>query len=97
METVRATPVAPGIHAHSIIPTLQDGPVEDRDDGVVEYKSAHIDGVESEVVIEHSGHSTQGNPLTVREVRRILLEELARPGRLSRQSAGIGGPDFAGP
>jgi hypothetical protein len=34
--------------------------------------------VESELVIEHSGHSTQGNPLTVREVRRILIEELAR-------------------
>jgi hypothetical protein len=43
----------------------------------VEYKSAHIDGVESELVIEHSGHSTQGNPLTVREVRRILLLHLA--------------------
>jgi pimeloyl-ACP methyl ester carboxylesterase len=84
---VRAIPVAPGIHAHSIIPTLQDGPLEGRDDGVVDYKSAHLDGVESEVVIEHSGHSTQGNPLTVREVRRILMQELARPAR-----AGAGGP-----
>jgi hypothetical protein len=61
--------VAPGIHAHSIIPTLQDGPLDTRNDGVVQYKSAHIDGVESEAVIEHSGHSTQSNPLTVREVR----------------------------
>jgi hypothetical protein len=78
IEALRKIPVAPGIHAHSIIPTLQDGPLETRDDGVVEYKSAHIDGVESELVIEHSGHSTQGNPLTVREVRRTLIEELAR-------------------
>ena len=78
IEALRKIPVAPGINAHSIIPTLQDGPLETRDDGVVEYKSAHIDGVESELVIEHSGHSTQGNPLTVREVRRILIEELAR-------------------
>ena len=78
IEAVRKIPVAPGIHAHSIIPTLQDGPLETRNDGVVEYKSAHIGGVESEFVVEHSGHSTQGNPLTVREVRRILLEELAR-------------------
>jgi hypothetical protein len=46
----------------------------------VEYKSAHIDGVDSEVVIEHSDHSTQSNPLTVREVRRILLEQLGRSG-----------------
>ena len=75
-EAVRQIPIAPGIHAHSIIPTLQDGPLNDRNDGVVEYKSAHIDGVESELVIEHQGHSTQSNPLAVREVRRILLEEL---------------------
>src|SRR5207302_1771378 len=77
IEALRKIPVAPGIHAYSIIPTLQDGPLETRDDGVVEYKSAHIDGVRSELVIEHSGHSTQGNPLTVREIRRILLLHLA--------------------
>jgi hypothetical protein len=76
IEALRAIPVAPGIHAHSIIPTLQDGPLDSRNDGVVEYKSAHIDGVDSEAVIEHSDHSTQSNPLTVREVRRILLEHL---------------------
>ena len=78
IEAVRKIPVAPGIHAYSIIPTLQDGPLEDRDDGVVKYKSAHIDGVKSELVIEHQGHSTQSNPLAVREVRRILLVELGR-------------------
>jgi pimeloyl-ACP methyl ester carboxylesterase len=74
IEAMRAIPVAPGIHAHSIIPTLQDGPLNVRDDGVVEYKSAHIEGVESELVIERQGHSTQANPLAVREVRRILIE-----------------------
>ncbi len=79
IEAVRKIPVAPGIHAHSIIPTLQDGPLMDRNDGVVQYKSAHIDGVESELVIEHQSHSTQSNPLAVREVRRILLEEIGRP------------------
>jgi pimeloyl-ACP methyl ester carboxylesterase len=78
IEAVRQIPVAPGIHAHSIIPTLQDGPLNDRNDGVVEYKSAHIDGVDSELVIEHQGHSTQSNPLAVREVHRILLEQLGR-------------------
>ena len=76
IEAVRQIPVASGIHAHSIIPTLQDGPLNGRNDGVVEYKSAHIDGVESELVIDHQGHSTQSNPLAVREVHRILLEQL---------------------
>jgi len=39
----------------------------------VAYKSAHIDGVESELVVRHSSHSTQSNPRTIDEVRRILL------------------------
>jgi len=71
-------PVEPPIHAHSIIPTLRDGPLQDRDDGVVDYSSAHLDGVESELVVEHSGHSTQANPITIGEVRRILFEQLHR-------------------
>ncbi len=75
---------------------MQDGPLEARDDGVVDYKSAHIDGVESEVVIEHSGHSTQGNPLTVREVRRILMQELARPARTGGETRPTDAPP-AGP
>jgi len=80
MEAIRAIPIAPCIHAHSIIPTLQDGPLDTRDDGVVKYKSAHLDGVGSELVIEHQDHSTQSNPLAVLEVRRILMEELGRRG-----------------
>jgi hypothetical protein len=46
--------------------------VEDGSDGVVEYKSAHVDGVESELVVR-SGHSTQSDPRSIEEVRRILL------------------------
>jgi hypothetical protein len=61
------------VHAHSIIPVTGTGPVEQGNDGVVEYKSAHIDGVESELVVR-SGHSTQATPETIEEVRRILYE-----------------------
>lgn len=87
IQALRRIPTAPGIHAHSIIPTLQDGPLEDRNDGVVEYKSAHIDGVESELVIEHQGHSTQSNALAVREVRRILLGQLGNPATVHRDDS----------
>ncbi len=66
-------PIAPGVHAHSIIPVSGNGPIENGNDGVVEYKSAHIDGVESELVVR-SGHSTQARPETIEEVRRILYE-----------------------
>jgi hypothetical protein len=44
---------------------------------VVSYQSAHIDGVESELVVR-SSHSTQGEPATIEEVRRILLLHSAR-------------------
>jgi len=44
-------------------------------DGVVEYRSAHLDQVESELVVR-SGHSCQGHPATIEEVRRIMIEHV---------------------
>ena len=67
--------IDPGITAHSIIAVLGDGPVTGKTDGVVAYESAHIDGVESEKIVR-SGHSTQGHPETIEEVRRILREHI---------------------
>jgi hypothetical protein len=77
VQTLATIPVDPQVVAHSIIAVKGDGPVEEGTDGVVEYKSAHIEGVESEVVV-NSGHSAQGNPHTVEEVRRILLLHAAK-------------------
>jgi hypothetical protein len=77
------TPLADGVKAHSIIAVRGDGPIETGDDGVVEYKSAHIEGVESEYIV-HSGHSTQGDPHTIEEVRRILLLHLAESCTMNR-------------
>ncbi len=77
LQTFAAIPISPNVAAHSIIPVLGDGPVETGDDGVVTYRSAHLDGVESELVIPNAGHSVQSNPSTVDEVRRILLLHLA--------------------
>jgi len=72
MDELARIPVAPEIAAHSIIAVEGDGSIEKRDDGVVKYTSAHIDGVASEKVVA-SPHSTQSNPETIEEVRRILL------------------------
>jgi pimeloyl-ACP methyl ester carboxylesterase len=70
------TPLAPGVTGHSIIAVNDpDAPRDKADDGVVEYTSAHIDGVESEFVVT-SGHSCQDNPNAINEVRRILLEHI---------------------
>jgi pimeloyl-ACP methyl ester carboxylesterase len=73
LKSLAAMPIAPAVHAHSIIPVKGAGPPEDGNDGVVEYKSAHVDGVESELIVR-SGHSTQATPETIEEVRRILYE-----------------------
>lgn len=69
-------PVVDGVASHSIIAVDGDGPVENGSDGVVEYRSAHVDFTESELVVR-SPHSCQDNPHTIGEVRRILLEHLA--------------------
>ena len=71
-----AIPISPRVAANSIIAVQGDGPIQTGDDGVVTYQSAHLDGVESELVVR-SGHSVQGDPHTVAEVRRILLLHLA--------------------
>jgi pimeloyl-ACP methyl ester carboxylesterase len=68
-------PVSPPIKAHSIIAIDGDETPPDGDDGVVKYSSAHVTGVESELVVR-SYHSCQDKPKTIEEVRRILLEHL---------------------
>jgi pimeloyl-ACP methyl ester carboxylesterase len=75
IKTLASIPVAEGITAHSIIPVLGSGPITSGDDGIVKYESAHIEGVESELVVRF-GHSVQGHPKAIEEIRRILLEHL---------------------
>ena len=72
IQGLQHIPVVSSIKAHSIIAVEEDMPIETGNDGVVEYKSAHIEGVESELVVR-SSHSAQGKPETIEEVRRILL------------------------
>jgi hypothetical protein len=78
LRTLAAIPIAPGVAANSIIAVKGGGSVEDGSDGVVPYRSAHLAGVESELVVE-SGHSLQDHPETVEEVRRILLYHARDP------------------
>mgnify|MGYP001251337603 CR=1 FL=1 len=75
LQTLAKMPVATGVKTHSIIAIDGDDEPPKGNDGVVEYKSARQEGVESEYIVR-SGHSCQGHPLTIEEVRRILLEHL---------------------
>jgi pimeloyl-ACP methyl ester carboxylesterase len=75
LQELAAMPIVEGVTAHSIIAVEGDGDPEDGADGIVMYKSAHIDGVASEKIVR-SSHSTQGHPETIREIKRILFEQL---------------------
>jgi len=68
-------PPAPGVKAHSIIAVRGSGDPKSGGDGIVKYSSAHVDYVESELVVR-SGHRCQGNPDLVAEVCRILHEHV---------------------
>jgi hypothetical protein len=48
-------------------------------DGIVPYKSAHLEGAISEKIIK-GGHSIQIKPETVLELRRILSQHLTEHG-----------------
>ena len=75
MLTLADIPVAPGIKCNSIIAINNNDAPPLGQDGVVKYTSAHADYAESEFIVR-SGHSCQGNPLAIEEVRRILLQNL---------------------
>ncbi|WP_156919621.1 esterase/lipase family protein [Syntrophorhabdus aromaticivorans] len=79
IRIISSIPIPPGVTTHSIIAVKNpDDPKEKWTDGVVDYSSAHIDGAASELIVR-SGHSTQDEPQTIEEVRRILLENLKGP------------------
>jgi len=73
LQALRELPIAPGVAAHSIIAVRGGPPPEGGSDGVVRFESAHIEGVESELVVD-SSHSVQMQQRAIQEMRRILLE-----------------------
>jgi pimeloyl-ACP methyl ester carboxylesterase len=60
---------------HSVIGNEEKADEIGGTDGIVTYRSAHLDGAESEVIIK-SGHNVQKTPAGIKEIRRILLEHL---------------------
>lgn len=75
LELLAARPQSRNVHMHSIIGQAY-GKGDDSTDGVVPYKSAHLDGVESEVVVPATHSYIHHQPRAVLEVRRILIEHL---------------------
>ena len=75
IRTLAEIPIAPDVKRHSIIAVKGQGDPTTLNVGVVAYRSAHLDDADSEFVVR-SGHSCQAHPLTINEIRRILLEHL---------------------
>lgn len=75
------SPRAPWVTYHNIVGMI----AKDRwfskpqitGDGVVEFESAHMDDVASEISVEAEHSSIHSHPRTTLEVRRVLLEHLA--------------------
>lgn len=75
LKALNEIPIDPRVPYHSIIPQI--GGVLPTD-GVVEYKSSHIEGAESELIVP-GVHSSQQDPDVTAEIRRILKLHLATP------------------
>ncbi len=95
---VSSLPFGKEVHVHSIVATRSGRAGPGESDGVVAWESAHLAQAESEIVVA-SGHSAQGHPEVIAEVRRILLEHLAAgsapAGRVESRAAPVS--DTSGP
>jgi pimeloyl-ACP methyl ester carboxylesterase len=71
-------PISPRVRYHTIVGVYKSKgePLRDSSDGVVPYKSAHLDGADSELAIP-SWHTVQGTPAAILELRRILRLHVA--------------------
>jgi pimeloyl-ACP methyl ester carboxylesterase len=76
VEAVNKLPITSGIPYHSIIGDRGRGETPNSSDGVVPYWSSHLQGAQSELIV-NSDHGAQYNPQAIREVERILKLNLA--------------------
>lgn len=75
LELLASRPRSAGVHFHSIIGDLY-GKIPDGGDGIVPYRSAHLEGMDSEMVVAASHSRLHQHPRAVLEVWRILMEHL---------------------
>ena len=85
-------PQAPWTTYHNIVGTVPKktflGRVSEEGDGVVAFKSAHLDNVASEIVVEADHLAVHRHPLAILEVRRILLEHIQTAAGIPPSGAG---------
>jgi len=70
-------PIASEVAYHSIIANLhREAPLDKMSDGLVTYRSAHLDGAASEHIVTAT-HACEADPQVIAEVRRILMVHLS--------------------
>jgi hypothetical protein len=75
----------PEVVYHSIIGSLRPGPRDQTTDGVVPYRSAHLDSIPSQnEKMVRSDHGVQRDGEAIQEVRRILHAHLGLPVQTAR-------------
>jgi pimeloyl-ACP methyl ester carboxylesterase len=71
LQGLSKTTVATTIPFHSIIGDRGLGDTPDSSDGVVAYRSSHVDGAQSELIVP-ADHTAHAHPQALLEIRRIL-------------------------
>jgi pimeloyl-ACP methyl ester carboxylesterase len=71
VQAVDKLPITRGIPYHSIMGDRGRGNTPNSSDGVVPYWSSHLDGAQSELIV-NSDHGAQYNPEAITEVERVL-------------------------
>ena len=76
VRAINAVPIRPGIPYHVISGDRGKGGNKDQtapvmSDGIVPYWSSHLDGTQSELIVQ-SDHGAHQNPQAIEEVKRIL-------------------------
>ncbi|VAX42529.1 hypothetical protein MNBD_PLANCTO02-852 [hydrothermal vent metagenome] len=64
------------VRYHNIVGVADNLPLTSTGDNVVSYKSAHLDNVDSEIIVRDDHIHIHQNPKTINEVSRILLLHL---------------------
>ena len=81
LQVLADAPNAPGVRYHNIVGMTDPGGLSSASgraegDGLVSFASAHRDDVESEIIVQATHTDAHRHPLTILELRRILLEHL---------------------
>jgi len=72
LTALNSQPIAPQVTYHSIIANVRrEVPLDKMTDGLVTYRSAHLDGAASEHIVTAT-HTCEADPQVIAEVRRIL-------------------------